>query len=606
MARRALYGAWALALFACKKPGSVPSDAQALAAETSLSAAEASTAADTAAPDAEPAEAAREKVARKSRTQEELFDEATQHVRAAETEAKEKKPDCDKIVDLLDVSFATVGPAMSTEDRPVFGTFAACARKTQRWRLLRALANTISAGDAAQKTTYYLPRALLGLAQYDLAARLSSAALRQWPKEGEAYLTGALASTRIEDWEACLKESDQALLVQRQKGLSDEISAQAHMFKGEALLHQGKLEDSSKELDISKKVKASDQATKFRERNDIVKSSGVLLDADLPDEVPLGIYPLLLKAIPFTGGLVTLRFANTSDKPVALRVEVSLADVAEPVGKSITIVKGRRETLRLTPPLRADFKAEALKAGAKHALAYKVTTADGQVLYEETRNVAVLPHDEMPLALQMHQIDDKPSPELAGAWITPNAKPVVAILEAAKKRIPGGKLDGKEALTLPQVKAVWDELRERGFSFVREPSIDSESTRSHPAHLPAEVIDARGGHALEGTLLFASLLEAMGLDVMLVRVPGHVFLGWQPSKADHGAPEAMNVAVQSPAGSAFFLETTMVGDSPSDAAVLRGDAELVDAATKKVLDDGRGSFLRLSALRKLGIAPQVE
>jgi len=599
--------AFVVALVACKKPVASAPDAASAPPEASLGATEAGRSAEGGAPnDAEPVEAAREKVTRKSRTQEELFDEATQHVRAAETEAKEKKPDCDKIVDLLDVSFATVGPTMSTEDRPAFATFAACAKKAQRWRLLRAVANAIAAGDPAQKATYYLPRALLGLAQYDIAARLSSAALRQWPKEGEAYTTGALASTRIEDWEACSKEADQALLVQRQKGLSDEISAQAHMFKGEALLHENKLEESSKELDISKKIKPSDQATKLRERNDVVKSSGLLVDADMPDEVPLGIYPLLLKSLPITGGLVTLRLANTGDKPIAVRVEVSLADVAEPVGKSVTIVKGRRETMRITPPLRADFKAENLKAGAKHALAYKVTTSDGQALYEETRNVAVLPHDELPLALQLRQIDDKPTPELAAAWITPAAKPVVALLEAAKKRVPGGKFEGKEAQTLPQVKAVWDELRERGFSFVREPSLDSESTRSHPAHLPSEIIDARGGHALEGALLFASLLEAIGLDVLLVRVPGHVILGWQPSKADHAAADAMSVAVQSPAGSAFFLETTMVGDSPSDASVLRGAAELVDAASKKVLEDGRGSFLRLPALRKLGIVPQTE
>jgi hypothetical protein len=601
--RHALGVVLLLGAISCKKPGSPPRDAEVRPADGPIDAA---TAAD--APiDSEAADAPREtREARKSRTQEDLFDEASQHVRAAETEAKEKKPDCAKIVDLLDVSFATVGPTMSSEDKSAFATFAMCAKKEQRWRLLRAVANAIIQGDNTQKTTYYLPRALLGLAQYDTAARLSAAALRSWPKEGEAYTTAALASTRIEDWEACSKQADQALLVQRQKGLSDEISAQAHMFKGEALLHLGKLEESSKELDIAKKIKPSAEATKLRERNDVVKSSGLVLDADMPDEVPLGIYPLFLKSVPFTGGLVTLRLANTSDKPISVRVEVSLSDVAEPVGKTVTVVKGRRETMRITPPLRADFKAAALKAEAKHDLAYKVSTSEGQVLYEDTRKVSLLPHDELPIALELHQIDEKPATELAASWVTPAAKPVEALLEAAKKRAPGEKFEGKDAQTLPQVKAIWDELRERGFQFVREPSVDSESRRSHPAHLPAAILEARGGTAIEGSLLFASLLEAIGLDVLFVRVPGHVFVGWLPSKADHAAPDAMGVTVQSPAGSAFFLETTIVVDSPADAAVLRGDAELVDAATKKVFDDGRGSFLRLPALRKLGITPQAE
>jgi hypothetical protein len=68
----------------------------------------------------------------------------------------------------------------------------------------------------------------------------------------------------------------------------------------------------------------------------------------------------------------------------------------------------------------------------------------------------------------------------------------------------------------------------------------------------------------------------------------------------------MAVAVQSPAGSAFFLETTTIGSAPEDAAVLRGDAELVDAVSKKVFEDGRGSFVRLGALRKMGIVPQSD
>jgi tetratricopeptide (TPR) repeat protein len=604
MTKRRAFGAlFILCAFACKKPAAIALDA---ATEQDAPSDAPGAEAGVPATDAESEDGGREREVRKSRTQEELFDEATQNVRGALGEAKEKKPDCGKIVDLLDVSFAVVDPPMTPEDRSAYGVFAACAKKEQRWRLLRAVANAIIAGDTAQKTTYYLPRALLGLAQYDVAARLSAAALRSWPKEGEAYTTAALASTRIEDWEACSKQADQALLVQHQKGLSDEISAQAHMFKGEALLHLGKVDESSKELDIAKKIKASPEIAKLRERNDVVKSSGLLLDADMPDEVPLGIYSLLVKAVPFTGGLVTLRLANTSDKPVAVRVEVSLSDVAEPIGKSVTVVKGKRETMRLTPPLRADFKASLLKAAAKHDLAYKVSTSDGQVLYEEIRHVSVLPHDELPIALELHQIDNKPATELAAAWVTPAAKPIEALLEAAKKRAPGGKFDGKDGLTLPQAKAVWDELRERGFRFVREPSVDSEASRSHPAHLPGDVLEARGGQALEGSLLFASLLEAIGLDVVLVHVPGHVFLGWLPSKADHGAPEAMGVTVQSPAGSAFFLETTMVGNSPVDAAVLRADAELVDAATKKVFEDGRGSFLRLPALRKLGIAPQGE
>jgi hypothetical protein len=539
-------------------------------------------------------------------TQEELFDEAGRKVAEAAAAANDKKVDCDKIADLLDPSFIIADPLMSTSDKSVFFNFASCAKRKQRWRLLRAVANAIIAGDATQKTTYYLPRALIGLSQYETASRLSAATLRSWPKDGEAYTTGALASTRVDDWEACGKQADQALLIQRQQGISDEITAQAHVFKAEALLHQGKIDDSSRELDFARRIKAYDLAVKMRERNDVVKSTGLIVEADLPDDVPLAVYPSFLKSLPLTGGLVTLRLTNVFAKPLTVRVEVSLSGVAEPIGKSVTVVKGRRETMRMTPPLRADFRVHALKSEEKSDLGYKVSSVDGQVLYEDSRKVTLLPHDQLPFALQMHQTDEKLVPELAALWITPTSKTVVELIDAAKRRAPDGQFASVQGLTLPQVQALWDELRGRGFSFTRDPTLDSEARRSHPASLPAEVIGTESGHALEGSLLFATLLEGIGLDVVLVRVPGHAFVGWLPSKADRAAPEAMTATVQSPFGAAFFLETTLVAGAPADVAVLRGDAEFVDASSKKVFDDGRGSALRLSALRKLGIAPQAE
>jgi tetratricopeptide (TPR) repeat protein len=598
--------ALSLLLLGCKKPLPGPADAEPHAVDPQdvTPAENASTGREPHA-DAAPEVAAHERVTRKKRTQEEIVEEAGEHVRSAIAEAKQKKPDCEKVASLLDVSFMIVSPEVDAEDRAAFANIAQCAKKEQRWRLLRAVANAIIQGEPAQKTTYLLPRALLGLGQYDIAARLSSAALRSWPKEGEAYTTGALASTRIEDWEACNKEADQALLVQRQRGVSDEISAQAHMFKGLALLHQGKLEESSKEFDVAKRIKPSELVTQLRERNDVVKSTGLLVEADLPSEVPLGIYPFFVKNLPYTGGLVTLRLSTTSDKPVTARVELSLDGVSDPIGKSVTVSRGRRETMHLTPPLRADLKLDTLKEPVKHDLKLKVTGNDGQVIYEETRNALVLPKDDLPTALELHEMDERPTPELVAAWITPTAKPVASLLEAAKKRA-GGELGGKDAPTLPQVKAIWDELRDRGFAFVRDPSLDSEVPHFYTTNLPSETLEDKAGQALEGSLLLASLLEAVGLDVLIVHVPGHVFVGWMPTKADRAASEAMSAAVPSPVGTAFFLETTMVGEGPADAAVLRGAAQLVDAVTKKVFDDGRATLLRLPALRKLGIVPPAE
>jgi hypothetical protein len=210
----------------------------------------------------------------------------------------------------------------------------------------------------------------------------------------------------------------------------------------------------------------------------------------------------------------------------------------------------------------------------------------------------------LPTSLRIRETDFRPTHELAAAWITPGAKVVAGLLEAAKKRAPGGEFAGAAAASFPQVQAIWDELRSRGLSFVRDPSIDSEGARMQKARLPAETLGAQNGNALEGSLVFATLLEAVGLDPILANLPGNRIVGWMPTKTDRSSPEAMKSTVASPLGNAYFLETTMVSDAPADAAVLRGEAELVEKIGNGSFANGAASLTTLTKLRKAGILPR--
>jgi hypothetical protein len=543
------------------------------------------------------------KEAPKALTQEEVLAMATADVQAAAAEAKEKKPDCDKIVDKLDVSFDIVMPKMEADDRAVFSVYATCAKKRERWRLLQQVASAMIDGEPAYKQSWQMTRALAGLGQYDAAARLGASILRLWPKEAEVYTSAALASSRIEDWENVGKQADQGTAIAR-KGGSDEISALAHMWRGLAFLHKGKVDEGIHELDVAKKLSSSDEIARLRDRADVVKNTGIILDADLPDHVYLGVAHLYPKNVTPLGPTATLRLYNIGDKPLQVHAEVTLSGVADPLGKSVTLYKGVRQVLKLTPTLKADLKIDSVKDTQAADVGYKITNvADGSVLYEETRKTTVEPRDRLPTFLRVHDGDNKPVRELAAAWVTPTAKAVALVLDAAKKRVPGAQFTGTEGPTFPQVLAVWDELRARGVSFVRDPGVDSEGTHMQIARLPADVLAAGSGNALEGSLVFAALLEAIGLDVILVNVPGHAFIGWFPSSADRGTG-AMKSAVTSPMGKVFFLETTMVKAGPADAAVLRGDAEYVERASARSFADGRASALQLSKIRKAGVLPQ--
>ncbi len=334
----------------------------------------------------------------------------------------------------------------------------------------------------------------------------------------------------------------------------------------------------------------------------------MLVSVDVPSEAYPALWPLYVKKVAPLSGLVTVTLQNLGDKPTPLVVEVAL-DGAEPAAESETLTKGRPLTLVLTPAWKPGSPAATPKAAETHDLTVTVTGgADHGVIYTETRKLTLEPPAALPRVLRAHGRDLRSAAALEAAWVTPSAPAVMALVEAAKARLhaTAKRFEGAAGPSLPQAQALWDELRSRGVSFHRDPRVDSEARESVPCDLPADVLAAGSGDALESSILFASLLEAIGLDVILVQTPGHRMVGWLATSVDLGAPDTAASTVKTGRGQAFFLETTTVGEGPFDAAVLRGDATWVAATNDGTVASGRARLERLSELRQKGIKPRAE
>ena len=66
---------------------------------------------------------------------------------------------------------------------------------------------------------------------------------------------------------------------------------------------------------------------------------------------------------------------------------------------------------------------------------------------------------------------------------------IEAFLTAAKKRLPRGiAFAGEQQPTRPQVKALWEELRARGFSYVNDPRVFIPAGWAQRTRLPADVL----------------------------------------------------------------------------------------------------------------------
>jgi hypothetical protein len=183
-----------------------------------------------------------------------------------------------------------------------------------------------------------------------------------------------------------------------------------------------------------------------------------------------------------------------------------------------------------------------------------------------------------------------------GAFVTPNTPEIMSFLRTVVDKHPEGRLDGYQGsseVVEPQVQALYEALKDTGITYINSViAFDpQEGTSSQRLRLPRESLRDRAANCLDGTVLVASLLEAMSLNPAIVLVPGHAFAAWETW------PDS---------GEWRYLETTMIGSHDYDAARRRGD-QLARTYEQRSQQAGDESLFRQWALRDLravqGITP---
>lgn len=102
-----------------------------------------------------------------------------------------------------------------------------------------------------------------------------------------------------------------------------------------------------------------------------------------------------------------------------------------------------------------------------------------------------------------------------------------------------------------QVYALWNVLQKRKFRYssVTTTSLSSNVVLSQRVRTFEDALNASQINCVDGSVLFASLLRAINIEPILIRIPGHMFVGYYT--------DATRKQVH-------FLETTMIGDVDLD------------------------------------------
>lgn len=285
-------------------------------------------------------------------------------------------------------------------------------------------------------------------------------------------------------------------------------------------------------------------------------------------QVPTAIYHLLN---PTNTPLLTCQVTNFSNQTRRLRVS-SFIDGYSALAVTSAEIPAYQEnyTFDQLPTLFPE-RLQTLNELTRATLNILVEDLDSQKIESHsTHPLWLLAHTTAPMAVRDPKTGGVQNlTHYLGAFVTPNRPELMRFLRRAAELHPDKRLvgyQGKPEAVEPQVKAIYEALKQEAkltyvnsvISFTPDQGVSTQRVR-----LPRESLEQGQANCIDGTALFASLLEAISLSPALVIVPGHAFVAWE-TWSDGGQPNAT--------AQWQYLETTMIGSSTFEEARTKGEA----------------------------------
>jgi len=307
--------------------------------------------------------------------------------------------------------------------------------------------------------------------------------------------------------------------------------------------------------------------------------------------------------------LVTVTLDNTGQgcANAALRISAAVEGYSDEAVASPRVVQGQQARVSLLPVLRPPAVATLNEMRpATLRVTVEQTAPTARTLYDQTERIHLHARDTALLAVEAPDGSIVDLTRYLAAWVTPRRPEIEQLLRRAAEHHPARCFAGYQgastltegaAIVRVQAQALFTALKQDAdLVYVNSPlNLGQQAGQvTQRVRLPTESLAAGGSaNCIDGTVLFASLLELASLDPFIVVVPGHAFVGWRVWRGVNRYE---------------FLETTMIGSGDFDAAQQAAQARYEDVLAKGYLSRGLfdpGGFARLidvAACRVQGIA----
>jgi len=308
--------------------------------------------------------------------------------------------------------------------------------------------------------------------------------------------------------------------------------------------------------------------------------------------------------------LVTITLDNTGQgcANATLRVSAAIEGYSDEAVTSPRVAQGEQARVSLLPVLQPAAVATLNEMRpATLRIAVEQTAPIARMLYDQTERIQLHARDTALLAVKAPDGSITDLTKYLAAWVTPRRPEIEQLLRRAAEHHPArcfigyqgaSTLAERAAIVRAQAQAIFTALKQdANLVYVNSPlNLGQQAGQvTQRVRLPSESLAAGGSaNCIDGTVLFASLLELASLDPLVVVVPGHAFVGWRVWRGVNRYE---------------FLETTTIGSDNFNAAQQAAQTQYDDVLAKGYLSRGLfdpGGFARLidvAACRAQGIAP---
>ena len=299
-------------------------------------------------------------------------------------------------------------------------------------------------------------------------------------------------------------------------------------------------------------------------------------------DIPGGgeIFPALTScAPPHYWPVATLSMVNTSSRPIVEMVSAEIPNWSRQSVETVSVAPNETRTIQLNPELLPQaYQNGEIRPVTLEVRASIVGTAFG---YSETRPIYLHSASDLFWGNKFVNV------QFIARWVTPHDSTVLQLVSSARNYVrrgrlagyllPGSSVPGVAAQVADEARGVFEAMKHLGISYVASISTYGQFTsHAERVRLPRETLSLNSADCLDLSVAFASAMENLGLEPVIVLVPGHAFVG---VRLAHRSSEIL------------YLDLTVMPDGIFEAAAQRAhnwlqktpkaQVNLIDIATAR-------------------------